>query len=559
VELRNDVYGNFYSGKTTFRVNQGGSASSNRTGVSNNYTLENLLTYDRTFAQKHKVNLTGLYSLQESISQSNQFDNTNIAADYLAYYNPTYGSNLKGTGSYAKADILSYMGRINYSYDDRYLLTLTMRADGSSRLAIGNKWHSFPSAALAWNVMKESFLSNVRSINNLKLRISYGSVGQQSIGAYQTLGLLSPVVYNYGQTNVTGVYFSGAKLPELTWEYTKTANVGLDFGLLGNRISGSFDMYKASTNSLLLPQILPPTSGIPNSITTNIGKTQNKGIEIHVSTINILGKSKDDFNWTSDINFSINRGKITELANGATKDVANGWFIGQPLDVYYDFKRLGIWQNTPEDSAEARRLGLAVTGSASVIGTIRIADLSGPGGKPDGKIDATYDRIIVGTSEPKWEGGMTQRVGFKSFDLTVVAFARWGYTMNSSLYGGNFVNTYQGTYNNLKTHYWTPDNHEPWNPKPNAGATNPLNRSVLSYYDGSFVKIRTISLGYNFSQNINRKLGSRSLRVYATASDPFILFSPYRKIGGIDPEGTGTVGIDTPSTWSFIFGINMSF
>jgi hypothetical protein len=204
-------------------------------------------------------------------------------------------------------------------------------------------------------------------------------------------------------------------------------------------------------------------------------------------------------------------------------------------------------------------LGLAVTGNASVIGTIRIADLSGPAGKPDGKIDATYDRIIVGTSEPKWEGGMTQRVSFRGFDFTLVVFARWGYTMNSSLYGGNFVNTYQGTYNNLKTHYWTPDNHEQWNPKPNAGATNPLNRSVLSYYDGSFVKIRTISLGYNLSPTLNQRLGARSMRVYATASDPFILFSPYRKIGGIDPEGTGTVGIDTPPTWSMIFGVSMSF
>jgi hypothetical protein len=188
-----------------------------------------------------------------------------------------------------------------------------------------------------------------------------------------------------------------------------------------------------------------------------------------------------------------------------------------------------------------------------------VADLSGPDGKPDSKIDAMNDRKIVGTSQPKWEGGTTQRFAFRGFDLTVVAFARWGYTMNSSLYGGGFVNTYQGTYNNVKTHYWTPDNHEQWNPKPDANASNPLNRSVMSYFDGSFVKIRSISLGYNLSPALTQRLKAKNFRVYATASDPFILFSPYRRAGGIDPEGSGTVGPDTPPTWSLIFGVNMSF
>ncbi len=558
-EIRSDVYGNFYSDKTTFRVNQGGSASSNRTRTDNNFTLENLLIYDKTIADKHKINFTGLYSWQEVTVQSNQYDNTNIPADYLAYYNSTYGSNLKGSGSYSRADILSYMGRLNYSFNDRYLLTLTYRADGSSRLAPGNKWQDFPSAAIAWNISRESFLEKITFIDNLKVRASYGSVGNQSISPYQTLGQLSPLVYNFGSLLTTGVYPSAAPNPTLTWEYTKTANIGLDFGFLRNRISGSIDLYKQYTNSLLLPQTLPPTTGIPSQIVTNIGKTENQGIEVHVSTINIQGKSRNSFTWTSDYNFFVNRGKVSELANGAQRDVANGWFVGEPLEVWYDYKRLGIWQNTPEDSAEAKRLGLSVSGVSSVIGTIRIADLSGPAGKPDGKIDATYDRMIVGTTEPRWEGGMTQRVAFKGLDLTVVVFARWGYTMNSSLYGGNFVNTYQGTYNNLKTNYWTPLNHEQWNPKPNAGATNPLNRSVLSYFDGSFVKIRTISLGYTLSPSLNHKIGARSMRFYATASDPFILFSPYRKVGGIDPEGTGTVGIDTPPTWSLIFGLNMSF
>jgi TonB-linked SusC/RagA family outer membrane protein len=559
VEIRNDLYNSYFSGKTSYRVNQGGAAASNRSNFNTNYTLENLITYDETFAKKHKVNFTGLYSIQESRTTGNQFD-YNISSDYLSFYNPVYSSNLKGTGTYSKWDILSYMGRINYSFDDRYLVTLTMRSDGSSRLAPGNKWHTFSSAAAAWNITRESFFSGITDkISNLKLRASYGTVGNTAINPYQTLGALSPLVYNFGSSTTTGAYFSNASNDSLTWENTSTANIGLDFGLFRNRISGSIEVYKQYTSSLLLPQTLPITSGIPNAIVKNIGKTENKGLEIHISSVNIQGRGKNNFSWSSDFNFFINRGKITQLANGATRDVANGWFVGEPIDVYYDFQKVGIWQNTPEDSAEAKRLGLTVTGSGSVIGTIRVADLSGPQGKPDGKIDATYDRIIVGTAEPKWEAGTTQRFSFKGFDLTVVAFARWGYTLNSSLYGGNFVNTYQGIYNNLKTDFWTPFNHQNENPKPNSGSTNPLNRSVLSYFDGSFIKIRSISLGYNLPSSIIKKIGGRSLRVYAIATDPFILFSPYRKIGGIDPEGAGTVGIDTPPVWSMTFGLNLSF
>ena len=556
-EIKSEIYGNFYSSKTNFRRGTG-SSSSNRTNLNTNYTLENLLTYDKSFGL-HKLNFTGLYSIQESSTQSNQFNNTNIALDYLAYYNPTYGANLTGSGSYSKWDILSYMGRINYSFTDRYLLTLTMRSDGSSRLAPGNKYHVFPSAAAAWNISKESFFQNVNVLSNLKLRASYGNVGNTAINPYQTLGSLSSIVYNYGSTTTTGAYLSSAANDLLTWENTATTNIGLDFGLLHNRVSGSVEVYKQSTSSLLLPQTLPITSGIPNAIVRNIGKTENKGIEVHISTVNIQGKSKNDFSWTSDINVFLNRGKITQLADGVTRDVSNGWFVGQPSSVYYDYKKVGIWQNTSADSAEAKRLGLTVTGGSSVIGTVRVADISGPNGKPDGKIDATYDRVIVGTNQPKWEGGMTNRFSFKSFDLTVVAFARIGSTLSSAIEGGNGVSTYGGTYNSLKIDYWTPYNHQNFYPKPSAAFANPLYQSTLGYFDGSFVKIRSLGLGYTISPLTVQKLGMRSIRVYATASDPFILFSPYRKTGGIDPETAGTLGIDTPPLWSMLFGLNVSF
>ena len=559
-EINSETYGNFYATKTNYRRGAANS-SSNRSSFNVSYTLENILTYDKTFGE-HKLNFTGLYSIQDSKIRTNQFDNTNIAFDALANFNPTYGSNLTGSGTDPKWSIISYMGRLNYIFSNRYLLTATLRSDGSSRLAPGNKYHLFPSAAAAWNITNESFMK-IPVLSNLKLRASYGTVGNTAINPYQTLGSLSSVTYNYGQTVVTGAYLTNAGNNRLTWEYTSTANIGLDFGLLNNRISGSAEVYKQFTSDLLLGQSLPITSGIPNATVRNIGKTENTGIELQLSTVNVQGRGRNDFSWTSDVNFFLNRGKITQLANGVTRDVGNGWFAGQPIGSYYDYRRLGIWQNTPADSAAAKGYGLSLTGVTSVIGTIKAADISGANGKPDGKIDDTYDRIIIGSNQPTWEGGMTNRFGFKGFDLTVVAFARIGGIISSAIEGGNGISTYAGTYNNVKVDYWTPFNNENRFPKPNTNPTGtgslPNYLSTLGYFDGSFVKIRSISVGYNFPASIAQKIGGRSVRVYATATDPFILFSPYRRAGGLDPESAGTIGIDTPPLRSFLLGLNVSF
>ncbi|HEY5771741.1 MAG TPA: SusC/RagA family TonB-linked outer membrane protein, partial [Chitinophagaceae bacterium] len=397
VELRNDVYGEFYASKTT--NNLGGlSTAQNRSNFRTNYTLENILTYDRTFDTKHKINFTGLFSLQEQSTQGNEFRNNTIASDDLQYYNPTYGANLVGEGSEEKWDIISYMGRLNYGFNDKYLLTLTVRTDASSRLAPGNQDNLFPSAAVAWNIHKESFFNNVKAFTSLRLRASYGKVGNTAISAYQTLGALSAIVYNYGDATTTGVFLSNVPNPDLTWEYTSTLNIGIDFGLFKNRITGSAEVYQQKTDNLLLPQTLPATSGVPNAIVTNVGKTENKGIEIQISSVNFQGKTRNSFSWATDLNFSINRGKITQLAGGVIADPANSRFVGQPIGVFYDFQKIGIWQATPADTALALLQGQTVIGVGSVIGNIKRADLSGANGKPDNKLDATYDRKILGSS-----------------------------------------------------------------------------------------------------------------------------------------------------------------
>ncbi|WP_212001989.1 TonB-dependent receptor [Chitinophaga sp. HK235] len=550
-EIKSDNYGNFAGSKTT---NNLGSLNTSENKYNNeiNYTLENLLVYDHQFG-KHRINFTGLYSLQESGSQTNNYNNTTLLSDDLQYFNATYGLNLAGSGSESKWDIISYMGRINYNFDQRFLLTLTARSDGSSRLAPGNKFKGFPSAAVGWNISNEKFMHSARLFSNLKLRASYGRTGNTAINPYQTLGALKGINYNYGSSNVTGVFINTAPNSALQWEYTTTANLGIDFGLLNNRITGSVEVYSANTSNLLLPLHLPGTSGIPGDVLVNIGKTQNKGLEIHLATVNVQGKGAGDFTWTSDLNFFINRGKITELYNGIQQDISNNWFVGHPIGSYYDYQRIGIWQNIKADSTTAIAYGQKVTGNSSVIGTIRVKDINN---------DSTFsdaDKTIVGTPQPKWEGGMTNRFSYKGFDFTIVMYARIGSTLNSKLYGGGFANTFQGNYNNLNVNYWTPTNGETYFPKPNQSRTQTQYNSTLGYIDGSYLKIRTLSLGYNLPSSFIQKLKARSLRVYVSAQDPLIFFSEYRnKFHGVDPESAGNINADTPATWSMLFGVNLT-
>ncbi|WP_348048410.1 TonB-dependent receptor [Mucilaginibacter sp.] len=552
-EIKPEVYGNFYAAATY--NNQGAQSSANNQSKYNyNYTIENIITYDKVIAKKHHISFTGLYSLQENQSQNNSFSYNNLLSDGVQYFNPAVGSNLTGTGSYAMYDLISYMGRLNYGYNDKYLFTVTLRSDGSSKLAPGNKYHLFPSTAFAWNVLKEPIFKDSKILSNLKIRLSYGDVGNAAINPYQTLGGLSTVTYNYGTKNTIGAYPTSAPNTNLDWEYTRTLNAGIDFGLWGDRVTGSVDAYHEFTRSLLLPETLPPTSGIPNAVLTNVGKSENVGIEINLNTVNIAAKGKRGFSWNTNFNITFNRGKVTELANGTTVDISNNLFVGQPLGAIFDYKKVGIWQNTAADTALAKKYGLTITGGQSVIGSIKVLDLNN-----DNKLDAN-DRMIIGTDQPLFSGGITNRFGYKGFDFTVVAAYRVGGTLTSQIYqSGSFLNTLQGNYNNLNYSYWTPTNHENYFPKPTNALTNTQYSSTLSYFSATYVKIRSISLGYVLPKSLITHIGAKSLKVYATAQNPFTLFSPYKNIfHGIDPESAGKLGEDTPATWSMTFGINLT-
>ncbi|MDJ1501031.1 TonB-dependent receptor [Xanthocytophaga agilis] len=565
LDYRQDQYGS-YAGKFTPMNNGTTSTATVDNGSAYNYTIENLLTYDKTIAEKHRFGVTGLYSIQQSESNNTRISATDLVADYIQYYNLGLSNSTAIVSSdnqgYSKRVILSYMGRINYSYDDRYLLTVTGRLDGSSVLAAGNKWHAYPAVSAGWNITNESFMKDIRFLSTLKLRAGLGQTSNQAINPFQTLGSLSQNKYNFGSTNAYGYYTSTLPNPDLGWEYTKTVNIGLDYGFLNGRITGSFEVYRQRTEDILLNTSLPPTSGVPGAYLKNVGKTENKGIEFSVSTQNII--KENGFNWSTDLNIFFNRNKILALNSGVTKDLGNLWFVGQPINVIFDYEKIGIWQTNEADAA---------TKFSQKPGQIKVKDQNN-----DGKITPEDDKVILGNFQPKFQGGFTNRFSYKGFDLSVVTFASIGGKLISAIHQPqSYLNMLQGRRNGIKVDYWTEQNPTNAYPKPDAAiGDNPLYGSTLGYFDATFVKIRSINLGYNLPQNWLKKISASSIRIYATVNNVATLFSPYIKAGGVDPEATGTgaqgvvansnipsrqltVGANTPPSRWFMIGLNIKY
>src|ERR1035437_1750031 len=578
-----------------FRPKAGNTAYINN-GETWGYTVENILTYDKTF-KKHRINFTGLYSAEEYHSHNTSVSKDSITDNFVQFYNlalsnPTPAPSVGG--SEATYGLLSYMARINYAFDDRFLLTLTGRADGSSRLAPGHKWHYYPAVSAGWNLTNENFIKHVNAISNLKLRVGFGQTSNQAVGIYSTEGLvnnsngLSPNAnpttrYNFGSTVVTGYNVVTLPNPNLDWEYTKTLNVGLDFGLLKNRITGSVDYYHQHTNKILYGVNLPVTSGVAGAYTTNIGEMENKGFEFSITTINV--QSKNGFNWSTDLNLFFNKNKLLALSPGITKNVGNQLFVGYSMTSIYDYKNLGVWQLS--EAADAAKYGAAP-------GQIKLADVNGVDatgkltGVPDGKIDAN-DQYVIGDADAKLQGGMTNRFSFKGFDLSIVTYARFGGLLVSQIHQqvASYLVIQDGKRNGIKVDYWTPTNPSNWFPNPSAQSANGTLAwssissawTTLGYYSATFVKIRSINLGYTFTPSLLKRVGAYSIRLYGSVDNVATFFSPYLDKTGIDPTGTNignagvqtpgnlrggtngviTISTSTPQTRNFVLGLNVTF
>lgn len=553
-----------------------------------NYAVENVLSFDRTFNDKHQLNLVGMFSAEQTRYTQTHMSGRNVP-DYFQYYN--IGAATQDVtvnpdwNKYWQAGLLSWMGRVMYSYDNRYMISAAVRADASSRLASGHQWHTYPALSLGWNIAREKFMENLNWIDNLKIRVGYGQTANQAIDAYTTLGSLGTTKYNFGPTGyATGYYPNALANKELGWEYSETYNYGLDFSFFNGRLSGTLEYYTMQTKDVLNKVNLPSTGGV-SSYTANIGKTENKGFEASLNGI-ILDK-KNGWTWEAGVNISLNRNKLVKLASGeGGRDEGNGWFEGYPIDVLYDYEKVGLWNTDDPDwqyfeimepggnEGMIKVLGGRYTQAEQEAGTI-------PEGKNVGDPRAVgpQDRQII-SLEPDFVGGFNTRIAYKNIDLNIIGAFQCGGKLISTLYGGSgYLNLLTGRRGNVDVDYWTPENKGAEFPRPGGiqSGDNQKYASTLGLFDGGYLKIRNITLGYNFSGEWMKKVGISTLRLYAAVQNPFIISSSYYSMSGLDPEPNSlsnqgqfhatqigghalpVVGTNAPCTRNYLIGLNLSF
>jgi len=564
-----------YTGVGVMNSSATASSSANVTNTyDTDWAIENMLTYDRAFG-KHRVNAVAMYSAEQNFYNSSNMSALNIPADNLQFYNigQAAASDITVNPSYQGYTVWgleSWMGRVMYSYDDRYMISVTGRSDGSSRLASGYQWHTYPAVSVGWNINKESFMQNITWIDALKLRAGYGQTSNQAVNPYSTLGSLSNSPYNFGSTYLTGYYVNTLPNPKLGWEYSITDNFGLDFSVLKNRLSGTVEYYVTNTKDLLMSVSLPPTTGV-GSYTANVGSTQNKGFELSLN--GVILDNLNGWTWEVGANVYKNVNKITALTSGETQDINNGWFVGKSINSIYDYKKIGLWNTT---DADYKYLQTLQPGGVAGMIKVQYTGTYNADGSPTRAIGPA-DRQVMNL-DPDFQGGFNTRVAYKGFDLSVVGGFQSGGILVSTLYGSaSYLNLMTGRRGNVKIDYWTPTNTSAKYPNPagQLSGDNPIYGSTLGYFNASYLKIRTITLGYNFKQKWLKYAGIEKLRLYGTVQNPFILFSAYHNQSGMDPETnsygnqnqavssynarTLVIGTNTPSTHNYLMGINITF
>ncbi|RAK70688.1 SusC/RagA family TonB-linked outer membrane protein [Hymenobacter edaphi] len=508
-----------------------------------NLSWENVLTYKKEIGD-HSLTLTGVASNLSFVSTSSFAGGQNQVLPSQSFYNlgaanqnPFFGSG------YVRNDLISFAGRVNYSWKGRYLLTATTRADASSKLGPDNRWSYFPSVGLGWRIVDEAFMQRFKFLTELKLRGSYGVSGNDGISPYGTQNSLVATQFSWNETTATPTYTINGTIGnrQLGWEGTYTADFGVDFGVFDNRLTGTVDYYDAKTRDLIFPLTLPAFTGV-TTVNRNIGSTRNRGWEVSLTSQNLRGES---LSWSTTLTYARNRETIVELPNGdvIADDYRNSLIQGQPAQVYYDYKKIGIWQLGEE--AEANSYG---TPGQFIPGDIKVADLSGPDGVPDGKITAA-DRTIIGSRVPKWTGGLSNDVRYKGFDLNVLVIARVGQWISSDYYAKY---TRSGSSNGAIVDYWTPEN--PTNEYPRPHATRTLSYiTTLTEREASFAKLRNVTLGYTLPKSIVGRAKIDNVRVYVSGRNLYTLSN----LKDFDPEGEGV--IDRPLNRAYVVGLNVGF
>jgi TonB-linked SusC/RagA family outer membrane protein len=497
-----------------------------------NWLIENIFGYQRTFG-KHNIDITGLYSAQKNDDFKSTINANTFINDMLDFNNIGAGQKQTTTSNYYASTLVSQMLRINYAYDSRYLLTLTARRDGYSGFGSDNKYGTFPSIALGWNINNESFLKESKIVNSLKLRLSYGVSGNQGVSPYNTLSTLATVPYIYDGVTTIGVTPSRIGNKNLKWESTKGFNAAIDFSILSNRISGSLETYFTNTYDLLLSRKIPNITGY-TSILDNVGKTANKGFEASITSRNI---EREDFSWETNFNFSLNRNKVKSLYGDGKDDIVNNLFIGKSLQGVYDYKLIGVWQKGDDFSVDP----------SAKPGDLKFQDLNS-----DGKINS-QDRTYLGTRLPNYIAGITNTFKYKHFSLSVFIQTVQGVLKPNTIYD---YRDQLGRINLPASYtYWTPDNKS--NTSPSLAYTN--SRQYTYPVDGSFTRIKDATLSYDFAVEKLNKFKINNLRIYVSGRN----LATFSKWLGWDPESDPYKYYDNqastfyPQVRTFVMGINI--
>ena len=533
---------NYYNGESEF--NNAGGYGYIKNAETQSRTVENILTYAKDI-QKHHFDITLLYASSRKKYHENTATGSKFINDELGWHNLGGGST-QTSGSYTDLyKTVSQMGRLNYSFDSRYLFTFTVRRDGSSVFGSDNKYGTFPSVALGWNIANEKFMEKTQSwLNNLKLRLSYGKAGNEAIGVYETLAKMSNNAITMDGATATALNPSSRMGNSgLGWETTKTFNIGIDFGFLNNRINGNIDFYTSTTTDLLLQRNLPKISGYSN-VYMNMGKTANKGLEITINSKNIVTK---DFTWGTSLVWSWNKNEIKDLYGDQKDDLGNRWFIGEPISVIYDYEMEGIWQE--DEIAAGKHLNQDPQAQA---GDVKLRDIDG-----DGKITPEGDKTIQGQTTPKWTAGLTNTFSYKGITLSIFIQTAQGQMRDNSLLA--MAADEQGRRNSTtEVGYWTPENKS----DEYRSLSKTSNRWGYGFpRKAGYTRIKDITLSYSFPQHILNAIRLSGLTVYASGRNLYT-FTSWK---GWDPEaditqrGWRDYENNYPMTKSVVFGLNVTF
>ncbi len=518
---------------------QKGRASVSRS-TNNDYLVENILNYSGKFRGGHNLDATLMQSVNIITYKTMGINGTDFANDDL-YWNAIGSAQNFGVPSYGLSErrMVSFLGRLRYNWNDRYLFTAALRSDGSSVFGASHKFGWFPSASFAWRVNQEPWLRNVGWISNLKLRLSWGQVGNQGVSPYTTLGLADKYLTEFDGTAVGYLPSGTLPNPDLKWETSSSSNIGLDFGFWDGRLSGTVELYDTQTTDLLVYKSLSQSLGYVNQL-VNMGAVQNRGVEVTLNTVPVCARG---FEWNLGLTFAKNDNRIKRIDGSLdsdgkpANDVNNKWFIGEPMNVYYDYVFDGIWQIGDDISSSSM--------PDANPGDIRIRDVNG-----DGRIDVD-DRVVM-RRDPDWIGTLSTSFSWKGIDLSAELYASVGGTIyNKYLTSFETGGDMTGKRNGLRRNYWTVNNPSNEAPAPNM-TQPPAYITALGYQDATYVRLRNVQIGYTFPKRLVEKAYMQKLRLYMT----FTNLWTRTDVLGYGPEGdTGSY----PEPRIFLFGLNVTF